>query len=72
MNETVLIDLPTTIRGFARQNPDDSYTIVINARMSAEQQRKTGAHEMRHIIRGDFEKEDVDSIEWENHRRDII
>ena len=66
-----LIDMPTTLKGFTRHNPDDSYTIVLNARLNIEQQRRTWAHEMRHIIHGDFEKEDVDAIELENHRRDL-
>ena len=71
MNNVIYIDLPTSVRGFARYNPDGTYTIVLNSRMSIEQQRRTWAHEMRHIIRGDFDKDDVDAIEVENHGEGI-
>lgn len=48
----VLTDLPTTVRGFVCLGSDYSPCIVINARMTAEQQRKTWEHEMKHITSG--------------------
>lgn len=64
-----LIDLPTTIRGFVRQNLD-GYTIVINSRLSAETQHKTFIHEKQHIDQGDFESiAPVDQIELDRHEQ---
>lgn len=33
---------------------DGFYNIYINSRLSYEEQKKTIAHEMEHIVRGDF------------------
>ena len=66
MISVVLMDLPTTVRGFVRENPDGSYTIVINARMSIDMQRVALQHELRHIQRGDLDSlDDIDQIEME-------
>lgn len=51
----VLYDLPPGIRGFVRNNPDNSYTIVINAKHSRAMQRQCFLHELKHIKDGDFE-----------------
>ena len=51
----VLKDLPTTIRGFVTPGSDDEPCIVINSRMSREQQRLTFLHEMGHIERGELD-----------------
>ena len=48
----VLMDLPTTVRGFVTTNSDCDPVIVINSRMTKEQQRKTFKHEMNHITTG--------------------
>ena len=50
-----LIDLPTSIRGFTVRNNDGSYTIIINAGMSAIMQRDTYDHEIKHIDNHDFD-----------------
>ena len=52
-----LVDLPTTIRGFVTLGSDFSPIIIINSRLSREQQRKTYQHEMNHIRRGDMYNE---------------
>ena len=52
-----LKDLPTTIRGFTCLGVDYSPCIVINARLSKEQQRKTYRHEINHIRNGDMDNE---------------
>lgn len=49
---TILKDLPETIRGFTMLGSDYEPIIILNARMSLEQQRKTYRHEMNHIISG--------------------
>lgn len=54
----VLVDLPPRIRGFVCLGSDYSPCIVINARMSAEQQKKTWRHEMNHIVSGQMDDDD--------------
>lgn len=63
-----LMDLPPKIRGFVvRRNGED--TIVLNSRLSREQNMKTYLHEKKHIERGDFENGgDVDQIERDAHQ----
>ena len=66
---TVLEDMPTTLRSFVRMNPDDGATIVINARLSAEDRMRRYKHEVDHILHGDLDSEDpVDEIEMRAHR----
>ena len=66
-----IIDLPTTIYSFARKNPDDTYTIVINAKLSSEDRLRHYEHELKHIRNGDFEKDlTADAIEAQAHRED--
>jgi hypothetical protein len=62
------MDLPPKIRGFVvRRNGED--TIVLNSRLSREQNMKTYLHEKKHIERGDFENGgDVDQIERDAHQ----
>lgn len=65
---TMLVDLPTKIKGFSKPNDDMTYTIVINSRLSSEQQRKTYDHEMAHILHNDFYcAESSDNIEYKRH-----
>lgn len=61
-----LVDLPPRVRGFVT-NKDGEPVIVLNARLTREQNRKTYLHELKHIKNGDFEKENVDQIEREAH-----
>lgn len=49
-------------------NEDDSYTILINARLSYEGQLKAYQHALRHINDDDFQKDDVQSIEYSAHQ----
>ncbi|MCI8630666.1 MAG: hypothetical protein HFG67_00130 [Firmicutes bacterium] len=67
-----LIDLPHTVRGYTLLNSDGSYTIIINARLSAETQIAVYEHEMAHIDNGDFSlsgefADSVDELEYERH-----
>ncbi len=50
-------------------NEDGSYTILINARLSYGSQLKAYEHAMRHINDNDFEKTDVQTIEYVAHQR---
>ena len=50
----ILRDLPETIRGFVCLGSDYEPVIVINSRMSKEQQKKTYKHELDHIQSGEL------------------
>ena len=59
-----LYDMPVSIKSYVRKNADDSYTIVINSRLSREQQKICYRHEMEHINRMDFYgRKAVDALE---------
>lgn len=57
MNEpvTILMDLPTTVKGFCCHAQDGSDLIVINSRMPQEVQRRTYQHECEHIRAGQMD-----------------
>lgn len=59
----VLLNLPCSTRGLTLKHKDDTYTIILNSRLSFEQQRKTYLHELLHIENDDFAKIDVNVIE---------
>lgn len=48
-NEVVLADLPTSIRGFVFLGDDGEPVIVVNSRLTREQNRRTFRHEKDHI-----------------------
>ena len=62
-----LIDLPATIKAYVVANADQSYTIVLNSTLNHEQNMKSYAHEMKHILGDDFTKEDINKIELQAH-----
>lgn len=66
---TILYDMPSGIKSFVRHNPDDTFTIILNSRLSYESQRERYKHEIRHLLSCDFEKSNADKIEAEAHRR---
>lgn len=51
----VLKDLPPHVHGFVCLGSDYNPVIIINSRLSAEQQRKTYRHEMNHILSGQID-----------------
>lgn len=53
------------------QNQDGSFTIFINARDSHERRMESYNHALHHINNNDFEKSDVQEIEYEAHREVI-
>lgn len=70
MIKTILLDLPTTVRGFVRLK-DGVYTIVLNARLTRDANRRTYVHELRHIMDGDlFSDRPIDDIERRQHGKD--
>lgn len=52
MDERVIMqDLPTSVHGFVFLDENGDPAIVLNSRLSREQNRKTLKHERRHIRR---------------------
>jgi hypothetical protein len=50
----VLVDLPTSIRGFCYHDDDGETYVVLNSRLTREQNQRTYDHEQRHIARGEM------------------
>lgn len=64
----VLADLPISVKAYTIRK-DDFYTIVINARLSHDQQKESCQHELNHIKNGDFSKQcNVGIIEMFAHK----
>ena len=53
-NEVILQDLPTSVRGFVFLGDDGEPVIVVNSRLTREQNRKTYDHEQNHIRRNEL------------------
>lgn len=66
--QVFLVDLPTGIKAFTVKNEDDSFTILINAGLSAQMQCDAYDHEMEHINNGDYDHiYDVTTLELLRH-----
>lgn len=66
--KVIYMDIPTTIRSYVI-NRNDFYTIVLNSRLSSEQNNISYEHELRHIKNGDYEKKcSVNMIEFMAHK----
>ena len=65
----VLIDFPTRGKEMITENEDGSFTVLINARLSYEEQIKAYEHAMRHVENADFTKKDVQIIESNTHNQ---
>lgn len=63
--QIILMDM--TVNEVVTENEDGSYTIFINSRMNYEKQMKAYLHAMKHIAGDDFQKDDVQSIEYRAH-----
>ena len=65
---TIYLNLPTSIKGYVKANKDDTYTIVLNSRLSIDSNLETYIHELSHIINGDYDSDaDADIIESLRH-----
>lgn len=62
-----LINFPTNAREAVTENEDGTYTIFINEKLTREMQLKAYAHALQHITGRDFEKENVNEIEYYAH-----
>lgn len=66
---TILMDMPGTIRAYTLACVDGSYTIVLNSRLCYEALQRAYIHEMAHIRLGDYElRSDVGILEYQRHR----
>lgn len=64
---TILADMPGSIRAYTCFK-GDTYTIMINSRLSYEEQIAAYQHELRHIMGSDYCKDiDADRIEIYAH-----
>ena len=55
MDERIILqDLPTSVRGFVFKDDDGEPVIVLNSRLSREQNRKTFRHEKKHIVNNEL------------------
>lgn len=54
--QTRLADLPTTIGGYVIKDMDDTYTIILNSKLSYERNLESYMHELSHINNKDYEK----------------
>ena len=50
----ILLDLPTSVRGFVFLDENGEPAIVLNARLTREQNRRTYDHEKSHIDRDEL------------------
>ena len=50
-----LADLPTSVRGFVYHDDDGEIYIVLNSRLSHEQNLSTYVHELKHVQRGELD-----------------
>lgn len=48
-------DMPGAIRSYVVSNTDSSYTVVLNSRLSHEQNLLSYQHELYHIQNGDYD-----------------
>lgn len=66
-----LINFPAKGNEVVTKNEDDTYTIFINAKLSQEMQLLAYNHAMKHIERGDFDKDNADKIELDAHEDEM-
>lgn len=57
-DRVILLDLPTSVRGFVFQGEDGEPVIVVNSRLTREQNQKTFRHEKNHIERNELNDQD--------------
>lgn len=65
---TRLIDMDVLIGEQVIKNVDDSYTILLNSRLSHERQLECYLHAINHIQSNDFEKSNSNIIELDAHK----
>lgn len=63
------ISMPNSVKEFVRPS-FCGYTIYINQNLTYEQQKSAYTHALLHIKNRDFEKNDVQEIEYEAHQQE--
>lgn len=63
--QVILMDM--TVNEVVTENEDGSYTIFINSRLNYEKRLNAYLHAMKHIEGDDFQKGDVQNIEYLAH-----
>ena len=62
-----IMNLPGSAEEAVTENEDGTYSIFIDAQLSPEGRRQAYDHALRHINNFDFEKENVQIIEYQAH-----
>lgn len=65
-NNVIFMKLP--VNAATTLNDDGSYSIFINIQLSDEKRIESYLHELKHIRNKDFEKKDIQRIEFECHK----
>lgn len=66
---TIFAPLPNTVKAYTVLDGDGFYTIVLNSNLSRKQNLDSYAHELKHIMDGDYEKQNsADLIEFFAHQ----
>ncbi len=68
----ILMDMDEMVGETICKNADDSYTIFVNSKWSAEMQRYCVLHAFDHVRHHDWEKYDVQEIERERHETSSV
>lgn len=55
-DRVILENMPTSIRGYVFKDDDGAPVIVLNSRLSREQNQRTYEHERQHIERGEMDE----------------
>ncbi len=61
-----LMDMPGNTKEAVTENPDSTYSVFINSRLSQEEQLKAFRHAVKHIDRNDFTNYNVQIIEYQS------
>ena len=65
---TLELNLPVTIAGYTVSNADNTYTVVLNSRLTFERRIQAYTHELQHILHGDYDRMvDVGILEFYSH-----
>lgn len=67
-------DMPTKAKEVVSPNPDGTYTILINGKLSQKDQVDAFWHAVRHIDSNDFERVEtlgIQKIEMQAHRKEF-
>ena len=63
----ILLEDASGVPGSVWNNSDGSFTIFIDSKLCFEKQQEVFKHELLHILENDFEKKNVNAIEYRAH-----